>query len=143
MNRQESHDPNLFATEVRNCAGSSLSLDLWSAKVPVAPPTYTLRKLTDDVPGPADTCSDYSRPSTARVFGSELAALPPQFDAEHLAHPGHPISTLSRTPCWPPSTQRLHIGQSEWYPAGRGGARRAGRGSLESKPHTMGLQFGV
>ncbi|GBF61571.1 hypothetical protein TMEN_4075 [Trichophyton mentagrophytes] len=25
-------DPNLFTTEVRNCAGSSVSLDLWSAK---------------------------------------------------------------------------------------------------------------
>src|SRR5947199_10619804 len=32
--RQENPDPNLFATEVRNCAGSSLSLDIWSAKVP-------------------------------------------------------------------------------------------------------------
>jgi hypothetical protein len=32
---QENPDPNLFATEVRNCAGSSLSLDIWSAKVPV------------------------------------------------------------------------------------------------------------
>ncbi|KAF7715876.1 Golgi reassembly-stacking protein (GRASP) 55/56 family protein [Penicillium ucsense] len=28
----EDPDPNLFATEVRNCAGSSLTLELWSAK---------------------------------------------------------------------------------------------------------------
>jgi hypothetical protein len=68
-------------------------------------PTHMLRKLIDDFSGPAYTCSDHSRPSTARVFGSELAALPPQFDAEHLAHPDHPISTLSRTPYWPSSTQ--------------------------------------
>ena len=72
---------------------------------PPAPLTYTLRKLIDNFPGPAYTYSDHSRPSTARVFGSELAALPPQFDAEHLAHPEYPISTLSRTPCWPSSTQ--------------------------------------
>lgn len=30
---QEDPDPNLFATEVRNCAGSSLTLEVWSAKV--------------------------------------------------------------------------------------------------------------
>lgn len=30
---QEDPDPNLFATEVRNCAGSSVTLDIWSAKV--------------------------------------------------------------------------------------------------------------
>lgn len=30
---QDDPDPNLFATEVRNCAGSSVSLELWSAKV--------------------------------------------------------------------------------------------------------------
>jgi hypothetical protein len=30
---QEDPDPNLFATEVRNCAGSSLTLEIWSAKV--------------------------------------------------------------------------------------------------------------
>ncbi|CEO60990.1 Putative Golgi reassembly stacking protein [Penicillium brasilianum] len=28
----EDPDPNLFATEVRNCAGSSLTLEIWSAK---------------------------------------------------------------------------------------------------------------
>ncbi|KAJ5584336.1 uncharacterized protein N7459_004136 [Penicillium hispanicum] len=28
----EDPDPNLFATEVRNCAGSSLTLEVWSAK---------------------------------------------------------------------------------------------------------------
>lgn len=30
---QDDPDPNLFATEVRNCAGSSVSLALWNAKV--------------------------------------------------------------------------------------------------------------
>lgn len=30
---QEDPDPNLFATEVRNCAGSSVTLEIWSAKV--------------------------------------------------------------------------------------------------------------
>ena len=30
---QEDPDPTLFATEVRNCAGSSLTLEIWSAKV--------------------------------------------------------------------------------------------------------------
>jgi hypothetical protein len=29
---QDSNDPNLFATEVRNLAGSTLSLGVWSAK---------------------------------------------------------------------------------------------------------------
>jgi hypothetical protein len=30
---KDSPDPNLFATEVRNCAGAYCSLNLWSAKV--------------------------------------------------------------------------------------------------------------
>ncbi|KAG9774123.1 hypothetical protein KCU88_g5577, partial [Aureobasidium melanogenum] len=48
----ESPDPNLFATELRNCAGGYCSLDLWSAKgqrthtltvaVPTAPATLGL-----------------------------------------------------------------------------------------------------
>jgi hypothetical protein len=29
---QDNNDPNLFATEVRNLAGSTLSLGVWSAK---------------------------------------------------------------------------------------------------------------
>lgn len=29
----DSPDPNLFATEIRNCAGSNVALTLWSAKV--------------------------------------------------------------------------------------------------------------
>lgn len=29
----DSPDPNLFATEIRNCAGKSVSLEIWSAKV--------------------------------------------------------------------------------------------------------------
>jgi hypothetical protein len=33
ISSQEDPDPNLFATEVRNCAGSSLTLEVWSAKV--------------------------------------------------------------------------------------------------------------
>ncbi|KAK2735882.1 hypothetical protein FQN57_001088 [Myotisia sp. PD_48] len=43
-------DPNLFATEVRNCAGSSVTLELWSAKgqrthravVPISPSNPSL-----------------------------------------------------------------------------------------------------
>ncbi|KAL8733500.1 MAG: hypothetical protein Q9166_002127 [cf. Caloplaca sp. 2 TL-2023] len=46
----DSPDPNLFATEVRNCAGSSVSLTLWSAKgnrtrtlaLPIPTPSPTL-----------------------------------------------------------------------------------------------------
>lgn len=34
--RQDDPDPNLFATEVRNCAGSSVALALWNAKVGLA-----------------------------------------------------------------------------------------------------------
>lgn len=30
---QEDADPNLFATEIRNCAGSKVALNVWSAKV--------------------------------------------------------------------------------------------------------------
>jgi hypothetical protein len=30
---QEDPDPNLFATEVRNCAGTSVTFEIWSAKV--------------------------------------------------------------------------------------------------------------
>jgi hypothetical protein len=29
----EDPDPNLFATEVRNCAGTSVTFEIWSAKV--------------------------------------------------------------------------------------------------------------
>jgi hypothetical protein len=29
---QDNPDPNLFITEIRNCAGSSISLGVWSAK---------------------------------------------------------------------------------------------------------------
>ena len=32
-NSQDNSDPNLFATEVRNCAGSSVTFTVWSAKV--------------------------------------------------------------------------------------------------------------
>jgi hypothetical protein len=31
--RKDDSDPQLFAQEVRNCAGSSVMLGLWSAKV--------------------------------------------------------------------------------------------------------------
>ena len=34
---QESADPNLFATEVRNCAGSTINLGVFSAKVSLLP----------------------------------------------------------------------------------------------------------
>jgi len=34
---QESPDPNLFATEVRNCAGSTINLGVFSAKVSLLP----------------------------------------------------------------------------------------------------------
>lgn len=34
---QEDPDPNLFATEVRNCAGSSVTFEVWSAKVQTYP----------------------------------------------------------------------------------------------------------
>jgi hypothetical protein len=34
---QEDPDPNLFTTEVRNCAGTSLRLEVWSAKVQHSP----------------------------------------------------------------------------------------------------------
>ena len=30
---QDDSDPNLFATEIRNCAGTNVALTLWSAKV--------------------------------------------------------------------------------------------------------------
>lgn len=30
---QEDPNPNLFATEIRNCAGSNVALTIWSAKV--------------------------------------------------------------------------------------------------------------
>jgi hypothetical protein len=30
---KDNNDPNLFAMEVRNCAGSTMSLGVWSAKV--------------------------------------------------------------------------------------------------------------
>lgn len=33
MASQEHADPNLFAQEVRNCAGSTVTLGLWNAKV--------------------------------------------------------------------------------------------------------------
>lgn len=33
---QDDPDPNLFATEIRNCAGSNVVLTLWSAKVAFA-----------------------------------------------------------------------------------------------------------
>ncbi|KAL8824228.1 MAG: hypothetical protein Q9191_005199 [Dirinaria sp. TL-2023a] len=42
-------DPNLFATEVRNCAGSNVSLALWSAK------GQRLRNLALPVPSPSPT----------------------------------------------------------------------------------------
>ncbi|KAI4197028.1 MAG: hypothetical protein LQ346_003110 [Caloplaca aetnensis] len=49
-NRQlDSADPNLFATEVRNCAGSSVSLTVWSAK------GSRSRILTLPIPTPSPT----------------------------------------------------------------------------------------
>ncbi|KAL8930471.1 MAG: hypothetical protein Q9208_000655 [Pyrenodesmia sp. 3 TL-2023] len=49
-NRQlDSADPNLFATEVRNCAGSNVSLTVWSAK------GSRFRILTLPVPTPSPT----------------------------------------------------------------------------------------
>ncbi|KAL8831900.1 MAG: hypothetical protein Q9170_005093 [Blastenia crenularia] len=42
-------DPNLFATEVRNCAGASVSLILWNAKGPKT------RNLSLSVPTPSPT----------------------------------------------------------------------------------------
>lgn len=68
---QDDSDPGLFAQEVRNCAGASVMLGLWSAKVsyshPPDPFTLTLQTLTRrtqgqrtralHVPVPADTAS--------------------------------------------------------------------------------------
>lgn len=39
MSLKEDSDPRLFAQEVRNCAGSTVTLGLWSAKVHVLKPT--------------------------------------------------------------------------------------------------------
>lgn len=33
IKKKEDSDPNLFAQEVRNCAGGTVTLGLWSAKV--------------------------------------------------------------------------------------------------------------
>ncbi len=46
---QDSADPNLFATEIRNCAGSSVSLTVWSAK------GSRSRVLTLPIPTPSPT----------------------------------------------------------------------------------------
>lgn len=37
---QDDPDPNLFATEVRNCTGSTVTLTVWSAKVLESLPVY-------------------------------------------------------------------------------------------------------
>ncbi|KAA6413011.1 MAG: golgi reassembly stacking [Lasallia pustulata] len=46
-------DPTLFATEVHNCAGSTVTLTLWSAKVPSPPLPSPLTPLNPPIsPGP-------------------------------------------------------------------------------------------
>lgn len=39
---QEDPDPNLFATEVRNCAGTSVTFEIWSAKVRMDSTSFTM-----------------------------------------------------------------------------------------------------
>lgn len=46
---QDNPDPNLFTTEIRNCGGSSVSLDVWNAK------GSRIRTLTLTVPTPSPT----------------------------------------------------------------------------------------
>lgn len=37
---QDNPDPNLFGTEVRNCAGTTISLGIFSAKVSISQPFF-------------------------------------------------------------------------------------------------------
>lgn len=44
---QDDPDPHLFAQEVRNCAGASVTLGIWSAKVVSIRIMLILNKLED------------------------------------------------------------------------------------------------
>lgn len=46
----DSPDPNLFATEIRNCAGSNVALTLWSAKVRQKPASSRVRSGAQKLP---------------------------------------------------------------------------------------------
>lgn len=47
----DSPDPSLFATEIRNCAGTNVALTLWSAKVIILPLSSMLSMLKRSLTG--------------------------------------------------------------------------------------------
>ncbi|KAI9925159.1 hypothetical protein ASPWEDRAFT_45903 [Aspergillus wentii DTO 134E9] len=93
----EDPDPNLFATEVRNCAGSSVTLDIWSAKgqrthtvsIPVSPtnPTFGLALQLAPLSSTQNIWHVLSIPSP----------LSPAYQAGLLPHSDYIIGTPSGT----------------------------------------------
>ncbi|ETN39165.1 uncharacterized protein HMPREF1541_05388 [Cyphellophora europaea CBS 101466] len=72
----ESPDPNLFSTELKNCAGGYCSLDLWSAK------GQRTTQLTIPVPQPPDSLG----------LSLQLAPLNSTFNVWHILDIPSPLS---------------------------------------------------
>ncbi|KAJ5411222.1 uncharacterized protein N7487_005581 [Penicillium crustosum] len=98
----EDPDPNLFATECRNCAGGSLTLEVWSAKlytIRVNEHTQSLILYRQRIPPSASRCSLPPLSSTQNIW--HVIAIPsplsPAYQAGLLPYSDYIIGTPSGT----------------------------------------------
>ena len=69
---QDDPNPNLFATEIRNCAGSNVALTLWSAKVGGSFHNPTALQLSDNVQGQRVRTLNIPVPTPSPTLGLTL-----------------------------------------------------------------------
>ena len=129
---QDDPDPQLFSREVINCAGSSLSLEIWTAKVG----KRQANKSWSLCLKPAVVGSEISHPHcrcTSCAAGSW--PHPPTGTSEcytkYLAHPLHTFSTISSASRGLASTVGLHTWDSFGDSSRRSCFRRACRRSSQ------------
>jgi hypothetical protein len=98
-------------------------------KYSIMPPVVYV--VSDVDIGPANTYPYHRSTSCASVTRSHPPTSASECDAEHLAHPLHTFSTISRTSRWPPTTLGLHPWHSIRDSSRRVCSRGTGRGSSQ------------
>jgi hypothetical protein len=135
---QEDPDPNLFATEVRNCAGTSVTFEIWSAKVRIASRLDLSIVLTDS--GPKNTHRVRTSTSVESHTRSRLTTSPPFLDTTYLARAVHSIPAEPSLPRRTPAALRLHYRNAQRDITRRCCVGRVGGRPSEPDTRTLGIQ---
>lgn len=136
---QEDPDPNLFATEVRNCAGSSVTFDIWSAKVY---PLYLICECAVAKRNTGPTNTHRLDPHLPRepLPRSRIAASSSLLDPTHMARTLDSVSAQSGIPRRIASPFRLHHRNAQRHITRRVGTRGISRGPPRPNTRAVGVQ---